>query len=99
VHFPDLRDYLRAGIVPSDLHEVMALCAPRPLFNYSAKKDHTFPSWSAVDAALDQVAELYELLGASGSFERVDGEGEHDFPPEVRERAYQWLDRVLGSQF
>jgi len=95
VHFPELRDYIRAGTVPFDLHEVMALCAPRHLFNYSAKKDHIFPSWAAVDTALNQVADLYRLLGVSTAFERVDGEGDHDFPPEVREQAYRFLDRFL----
>ncbi len=98
VHFPGLRDYLRSGMVPCDMHEVMALCAPRPLFNYSARKDHIFPSWWAVDEGLKQVAKLYEVLGASDAFERVDGEGDHDFPPEVRERAYRWLDRWLGGR-
>jgi len=95
VHFPELRDYLRAGIVPFDLHEVMALCAPRPLFNYSAREDHIFPSWSAVDAALTQVEELYEVLGAKQAFRRVDGEGDHDFPRAVREQAYRFLDLYL----
>jgi dienelactone hydrolase len=95
VHFPELRDYLRAGTVPFDLHEVMALCAPRPLFNYSAKQDHIFPSWAAVDKALNQVGALYDLLGVGSLFQRVDGEGDHDFPPEVREQAYRFLDRFL----
>jgi len=95
VHFPQLRDYLRAGIVPCDMHEVMALCAPRPLFNYSAKKDKIFPSWWAVDEGLKQVAEIYRILGAEDRFMRVDGEGGHDFPPEVRQQAYKWLDKWL----
>jgi len=98
VHFPRLREYLRAGVVPCDMHEVMALCAPRPLFNYSAREDHIFPSWWAVDEGLKQVAGLYEILGAAEVFERVDGEGDHDFPPGVRERAYLWLDRWLGGR-
>ena len=98
VHFTNLRDYLRAGLVPCDLHEVMALCAPRPLFNYSAREDHIFRSWWAVDEGLKQVARLYRILGAPEAFERVDGEGDHDFPPEVRERAYDWLDKWLKRQ-
>jgi len=95
VHFPILRDYLRAGLVPCDMHEVMALCAPRPLFNHSARKDHIFPDFWAVDAPLRQVARLYRALGAQGRFERVFGDGDHDFPPDVRLKAYLWLDRWL----
>ena len=95
VHFPILRDYLRAGVVPCDMHEVMALCAPRPLFNYSARKDHIFPDFWAVDAPLRQVARLYSILGAEECFERVFGDGDHDFPPDVRQKAYLWLDKWL----
>ena len=95
VHFPILRDYLRAGVVPCDMHEVMALCAPRPLFNYSARKDHIFPDFWAVDAPLRQVARLYRILGAEECFERVFGDGDHDFPTDVRQKAYLWLDRWL----
>lgn len=97
VHFPVLRDYIRAGTVPCDMHEVLALCAPRPFFNYSARKDHIFPDFWAVDAPLRQVAALYSVLGASERFVREYGEGDHDFPPEVRERAYGFLDRWLGK--
>jgi len=95
VHFPILKDYLRAGVVPCDMHEVMALCAPRPLFNYSARKDHIFPDFWAVDEPLRQVARLYSILGAEDRLERVFGEGDHDFPPDVRQKAYLWLDRWL----
>ena len=97
VHFPLLRDYIRAGVVPCDMHEVLALCAPRPLFNYSARQDHIFPDFQAVEAPLSQVAELYSALGAADSFIREFGEGDHDFPPEVRERAYRFLDHWLGK--
>lgn len=95
VHVSRMRDFLRSGIVPFDLHEVMALAAPRPLFNYSARQDHIFPSWAAIDEGLRQVGEVYEILGAGSAFERIDGEGDHDFPDDVREAAYEWLDRWL----
>jgi hypothetical protein len=98
VHFPNLRDYLRSGIVPCDMHEVMALCAPRPLFNYSARKDHIFPDFWATDAGLKQVRRLYQAIGASERFEVVIGEGDHDFPDEIREQAYRWLDKWLGKK-
>lgn len=111
IHFnPSCREYIRAGMIPCDMHEIMALCAPRPLFNYSGKKDKIyFPSnvhpgsgftewWQTVDAALDQVSQVYEFLGKRDHFVRVDGEGGHDFPPDVRENAYRWLDKWLGME-
>ena len=109
VHFnPICRDCIRSGMILCDMHEIMALCAPRPLFNYSAKKDAIFCHasaenesdfigwWQAVDQALNQVSMVYEMSGASDQFVRVEGDGGHDFPPDVRERAYQWLDKMLS---
>jgi hypothetical protein len=34
-------------------------------------------------------------MGAKNNFIRVDGNGGHDFPTEVREAAYRWLDENL----
>ncbi|OFX29162.1 MAG: hypothetical protein A2W90_13445 [Bacteroidetes bacterium GWF2_42_66] len=108
VHFnPDCRDYIRAGMIPCDMHEVMALCAPRPLFNYSGKKDAIYSMasaqkdngfaewWKTVDEALNQVSRIYEISGAANHFVRIDGEGGHDFPPDVKDEAYRWLDKWL----
>ena len=95
VHFPVLRDYVRSGLVPCDMHEVLSLCAPRPLFNYSARQDHIFPDFQAVEMPLRQVSELYRILGAAERFDLIYGEGDHDFPAEVREKAYLWLDKWL----
>jgi dienelactone hydrolase len=109
VHFnPTCREYIRTGMIPCDMHEVMALCAPRPLFNYSAKKDEVyFPTsvhqeddyrnwWQTIDMALNQVSNLYGILGVPENFIRVEKDGGHDFPPDVREEAYRWMDKQLG---
>lgn len=111
VHFnPVLRKYIGAGMIPCDMHEFMALCAPRPLFCYagrqdaiycqpSARKENHFAAWwKTVDEALTQVEDVYRLTDASHCFVRADSEGGHDFPPEIRSRAYQWLDQWLGRQ-
>ncbi|MFC2123518.1 alpha/beta hydrolase family protein [Bacteroidota bacterium] len=110
IHFnPNCRDYIRAGMIPCDMHEIMALCAPRPFFNYSAKKDAVyFPPlrntesdfgawWQTVDVALMQVSQIYEILGVPDHFVRVETDGGHDFPQDVREDAYRWLDKWLGN--
>ncbi len=91
VHLPRLKAYLRAGIVPFDMHEVMALVAPRPLFNYSASQDEIFPDSDAIEAAGAQVGSVYRLLGAESNFVFQVGKGPHDFPVPVREQAYRWL--------
>jgi hypothetical protein len=111
VHFnPICRDYIRAGMIPCDMHEIMSLCAPRPLFNYSAKKDAVYyPStvhkegdfnewWKKVDEALNQVSQIYKCYDKADHFVRVESDGGHDFPPDVREKAYRWLDKWLGME-
>ena len=108
VHFnPMCREYIRAGMIPCDMHEIMALGAPRPFFNYTARQDTIyFPKsihdssgfagwWKTVDKALSQVQKVYEILGASDNFIRKEDDGDHDFPPYIREQAYTWLDKML----
>jgi dienelactone hydrolase len=95
VHLPRLAPYLRAGIVPFDMHEVMALVAPRPLFNYSAGRDSIFPDAGAIREAATQIGEVYKLLNAGERFHFSIGDGPHDFPRAVREQAYEWLERYL----
>lgn len=111
VHFnPRCRDYIQAGMVPCDMHEFMALCAPRPLFNYSAKQDDIYyPKsvrkegsftdwWQTVDQSLKQIERLYEIHDKRNNFVRVEDDGGHDFPKYVREKAYGWLDQALGHE-
>jgi hypothetical protein len=81
---------------PFDLHELVALAAPRPLFLSTSDEDFVFPNggWSA-RRTLARVGPVYDLLGVAG---RIDGHffrGGHSFPEEVSGRAYDWLDRWL----
>ena len=111
VHFnPDCRDFIQSGMIPCDMHEFMALCAPKPLFNYSAKQDDIYcpkatrkegsfaPWWQTVDESLKQIERLYEILGARDRFVRIEDDGGHDFPKYVRDNAYQWLDKWLDRK-
>ncbi len=95
VHFPKLAPYLRAGIAPFDFHEVLALIAPRALFNYSADQDSIFPDADVIRAAAGQVREVYRVLGAGQRFRFEMGAGPHSFPDMVRQEAYDWLEREL----
>ncbi len=107
-HFnPISRDFIRSGMIPCDMHEFMALCAPRHLFNYSAKQDtiycpvkyqnsNGFSSWwKTVDESLSQISKVYKLMGRPKHFVRSEGNGDHDFPVHIRNEAYEWLAKVL----
>ena len=97
VHFPRLAPYLRAGIAPFDFPEVLALIAPRPLFNYSASRDAIFPDVDAITEAAEQVRQVYRLLGAGDRFLFLMGDGPHGFPEPVRNQAYTWLEKQLAQ--
>ncbi|HIT75881.1 MAG TPA: dienelactone hydrolase family protein [Candidatus Avipropionibacterium avicola] len=96
-HFPLLSDDLDRGRVPFEFHEVMALVAPKPLFNWLATGDRIFPNWVESTRALEQVHRLYESLGAADRFVTWLGHGAHDFPAPVSAVAYRFLEEHLAD--
>ncbi len=82
--------------VPFDLHEVLALSAPRPLFLAASDDDNVFPNagWSTRQS-MARLVPLYEKLGAAGKIGSYYFLGGHGFPPESATRCYGWLDRWL----
>lgn len=82
--------------IPFDLHEVLALAAPRPLFLAVSDDDQVFPNagWSA-RRSLACLEPLYGKLGAADKIESYYFLGGHGFPPESARRCYGWLDRWL----
>lgn len=82
--------------IPFDMHQVLALIAPRALFLSTSDEDSVFPNggWSARQA-LAHLEPLYRLLGAGDKLGSYYFRGGHGFPPEASERAYAWLGRWL----
>jgi dienelactone hydrolase len=83
---------------PFEMHELVALIAPRPLFLSTSDEDFVFPNagWSARQT-LARIGPVYELLNAAGSIEGHFFRGGHSFPEDVSRRAYDWLDRWLKT--
>lgn len=83
---------------PFDMHEVLALIAPRPLFLSTSDEDFVFPNagWS-VRQSLARVEPVYKLLNASERSSSYFFRGGHSFPLEASGKAYEWLDRWLKS--
>ncbi|MBL9199270.1 MAG: hypothetical protein JNL39_02135 [Opitutaceae bacterium] len=94
-YMPRLADYAgRLPEIPFDFHELIGALAPRAFLAISPKGDANF-KWQSVDRVLAAARPVFALHGAA---ERIDVEhpdGEHDFPPAMRERAYGWLERFL----
>lgn len=82
--------------MPFDFDEVIACIAPRPFCSVSPLYDGNF-SIEGVRIGAEHIAEVYALLHASDKFETVFPACGHDFPPEIRERAYAFIDRFLKS--
>lgn len=81
---------------PFDMHELLALIAPRPLFLSTSDEDFVFPNagWSA-RRSLARLEPVYSLLNGAGNIDGHFFNGGHNFPKEVSHRAYEWLDRWL----
>ncbi len=94
-HFPRIGEDTARGVVPFEFNEIIALVAPRPQFHYAAQGDKYFQNWKEVGAVLADVRSLYAFLGREHAFQSLIGVGGHDFPPEIREVAYRFLDEHL----
>ncbi|MBI4624553.1 MAG: acetylxylan esterase [Verrucomicrobia bacterium] len=99
---PAMRPFLHAGKPPPiDVHELLALAAPRPFLNISALNDCGFsvadePLTRAVWENLAQnVRKIYALYGAEEKFQSVLHLDGHDFHDPMRVRAYAFLERYL----
>ncbi|MDQ4122058.1 MAG: S9 family peptidase, partial [Acidobacteriota bacterium] len=84
--------------VPFEMHELLALIAPRPLLLSTSDEDFVFPNggWST-RRALEKIKPVYELLGAKEKLSSFFFSGGHNFPAEASENAYSWLERQLKT--
>jgi dienelactone hydrolase len=83
--------------VPFEMHEMLALIAPRPLLLSTSDEDFVFPNggWSA-RRALARVRPVYELLNGGENLSSYFFDGGHNFTSEASENAYSWLERKLN---
>jgi predicted dienelactone hydrolase len=82
--------------VPFDFPEVVAAFAPRAFLASSPLHDDNFEV-SGVKDCIAAALPIYELLGAKDKLAANYPDCKHDFPPEVRQVAYDWLDRWLKN--
>lgn len=80
--------------VPFDFSEIVAAFAPRAFLASSPLKDDNFEV-SGVKDCIAAALPVYGLLGAKERLAANYPDCGHDFPPEVRRVAYEFLDRWL----
>jgi dienelactone hydrolase len=102
---PQLRPFALAGKpMPIDLHEKLALAAPRPqmlilsLVDFGYVEDENWLTKPVCDNLTDAVRRVYDLHGISDGFELVTHNLGHSFLAEQREIAYAFLDKHLKAQ-
>lgn len=80
--------------VPFDFPELIAALSPRPFFTNSPLRDANFEV-EGVRVCMAAAERIDELLGVKGRCKAVYPDVEHDFPPQIREQAYAFLDEIL----
>lgn len=104
IYFKPMRAaLLRGELPPIDMHEIMALIAPRPFLDLSALNDliagdePRLAGWTYRQRVLMlmKVMDAYELEGAAQNFAFYSHGQGHAAPHEVRQLMYGWLDKHL----
>ncbi len=81
-------------LLPFDFHELIAAIAPRAFFASAATKDNDFDV-TGVQDVLNAAKPIYQLHGKAADLVGLYPEAGHSFPEAARQRAYEFLDRVL----
>jgi len=82
--------------MPFDFPEVVASFAPRAFLASAPLHDNNFDV-AGVRDCIAAATPVYELLDARDKLAANYPDRGHDFPPEARKVAYDWLDRWLKS--
>ncbi|MEQ1861655.1 MAG: dienelactone hydrolase family protein [Chthoniobacteraceae bacterium] len=95
-YMPRLAKYQgRLDEIPFDFDGLLAAIAPRRVFISAPLKDSNF-RWQSVDRVVASAREVYALLGAPDGITVEHPDCPHDFPEDVRKRAYAFLEKTLA---
>ena len=92
-YMPRLLDYKLAEI-PFDFGEIIAAIAPRAVFISAPTGDTNF-KWASVDKVAAAALPVFELYDAGSKLVVEHPDSGHGFPPEMREKAYRFIDSTL----
>lgn len=97
VYMPLLRTkyQLNAEKIPFDFDQVITAIAPRAFFSNSPLYDDNFDV-EGVRKGVAKASEVYGLLGVEDKLQVHYPNAEHDFPTEIRRKAYLYIDHILA---
>ncbi len=94
-YIPRLREYRgRLEEIPFDFHEMVGALAPRHVFIAAPLRDGNFKA-DSVDRVVAAAMDVYKLYDKPDRLQVAHPDCDHDFPEEMRERAYKLFDEVL----
>lgn len=95
-YMPYIRDKykLDAELLPFDFDEVIACIAPRYFFSNSPIGDGNF-NVEGVMQGIANTAQVFNLLKVPNHLQVYYPEAGHDFPNDIRQKAYEEMDKVL----
>jgi len=82
--------------MPFDFPEILALIAPRSVFIHAPLRDDNFDV-TGVDDCVSAARRVYALFGDDQRIQVCSQDLPHDFPLEVRVKAYEVLNRELAD--
>ena len=88
---------MKCNEVPFDFHEIVASFAPRAFMAVAPIDDANFDN-QGVHEVMDAASAVYKIFGAEENLVARYPDAKHDFPPEDRKAAYQFLDKHLSHQ-
>ncbi|QDV27535.1 alpha/beta fold hydrolase [Aureliella helgolandensis] len=83
--------------LPFNFPEVLGAISPRPLFVNAPLHDSNF-AVQGVEKCQALVEPVYQLLGAEDKLQFHYPDADHDFPAEIRQQVYAWLEEELQSR-
>jgi len=97
-YMPRLTDYVeRVAEIPFDFQELIGALAPRYVFISAPLGDTNF-NWQSVDRIARAAGPIFKLYDARDRLRVVHPDCAHDFPSEIREEAYRFIDAALRPQ-
>ena len=92
-YMPKLKQYAPDNY-PFDFHEIIGALAPRVVLVNAPLGDSNF-KWPSVDAVAASAREVFLLYGVPNNLRVEHPDCPHQFPKEMREKAYGILDEQL----
>jgi hypothetical protein len=96
-YMPKLSGYRgRLAEIPFDFHELIGALAPRHVLVIAPLKDSNFKS-DSVDRIIAAARPIYSLYQRPERLRVIHPDCEHDFPAQMRQKAYELFDFVFSA--